>query len=107
MDKDPGFSSAEPSIIRDASNVVKGLKMTPKQANNFCLRTYGAPGVISSAINSSDGVIPGGKHQWPIYLTTQQFVTKEPDGKYVIDSNKYSPADMQSKYAFACLAVAE
>lgn len=107
MDKDPSFSSAEPSIIRDASNVVKGLKMTPKQANNFCLRTYGAPGVISSAINFSDGVIPGGRHQWPIDLTTQQFVTKEPDGKYVIDSNKYSPADMNSKYAFACLAIAE
>lgn len=107
MDKDPGFSSAEPSIILDASNVVKGLKMTPKQANDFCLRTYGAPGVISSAINFSDGVIPGGRHQWPIYLTTQQFVTKEPDGKYVVDSNEYVPAKMDSKYAFACLAVAE
>ncbi|CAM3126880.1 hypothetical protein [Moritella viscosa] len=105
LDKDPGFLSAEPSIIREGGNTVKGLKMTPKQANDFCLRTYGAPGVISSAINFSDGVIPSGKHQWPIYLSTQAYVTKEPNGTFVINSNKYIPADMNSKYAFACLAV--
>ena len=101
----PGFNSAEPSILQEGLGTVEGVKMTPIQANDFCLRSYGAPGVISSEINLSDGVIPGGKHQWPIYLTTQGYVTKESNGQYVVDSNKYIPADMDRKYAFACLAV--
>lgn len=105
MDKNPDFSSAEPTVIRGISDLVKGVKMTPEQANKFCLSSYGAPGVISSAINASDGVTIGGKHQWPLYLTAQKFVTKGPDGKYFIDSNAYDPANMKSKYAFACLAV--
>ncbi|KXO07977.1 hypothetical protein AKG98_2019 [Moritella sp. JT01] len=102
--KDPEFLSAEPSIMREGFNMVRGVKMTPIQANNFCLRAYGAPGVISSSINLSDGVIPSGRHQWPIYLALQTYVTKEPNGEFVIDSNKHIPADMSSKYAFACLA---
>ncbi|QUM80815.1 hypothetical protein HWV01_11260 [Moritella sp. 5] len=104
LDKDPEFLSAEPSIMREGFNTVKGVKMTPIQANNFCLRAYGAPGLISSSINLSDGVIPSGRHQWPIYLALQTYVTKEPNGKFVIDSNKHMPADMNSKYAFACMA---
>ncbi|QUM86265.1 hypothetical protein [Moritella sp. 28] len=105
LGSEPGFDSAEPSILREGLGTVEGVKMTPIQANDFCLRTYGAPGLISSDINFSDGTIPGGKHHWPLYLTIQGYVTKESDGIYVVDSNKYIPADMNRKYAFTCLTL--
>ncbi|OAN12968.1 hypothetical protein A3K86_14955 [Photobacterium jeanii] len=94
------YNSAEP-VVLTGSDIV-GLKMTPEQANQFCRRTFGAQGVISSPLFASLRASKTDLYGWPMALMEQAFLTKQYEGAYVIDADVEQVAESQKKYPFIC-----
>ncbi len=99
------FSSAEASQLTNSQ--VEGVKMTPEDANKFCLLNFGAPGVASRYIHKYNGVGVGLMHGWPEDLLSQDFMVKEPDGFFVDSEEKFSAVESNEKYAFSCMSIVQ
>ncbi|MGF1833149.1 hypothetical protein [Photobacterium sanguinicancri] len=100
------FSSAEPSHLIGES--YSGLKMTPKQANEFCLLMHGATGLASPVFYYKFATGSGLSHSWPTELTLQEFVAKGLGGYYQLDKSGLIPpipADLGKKYSFMCVSL--
>ncbi len=101
------FSSAESSHLIGES--YSGVKMTPQQANKFCLLMHGATGLASPVFYNKFATGSDLSNSWPTELMLQEFVAKGPDGYYQLDNSGFTPpvpADLRKKYAFMCVSLA-
>ncbi|MGR5126071.1 hypothetical protein [Photobacterium swingsii] len=95
------FHSAEASHLPDSD--LRGLQMTPQDADKFCRLKFGKPGVASSYLYRRYGM--GENYSWPAELVAQEFVTKELNDFFVVRDGNLVAADSNKKYAFTCVSM--